>query len=105
MAASVFDSPLYTKLFPSGDTGRLFTDSAAIRAMLLVEGALAKVQGKLGVIPDESGAAIHRASLEITVDPGAIAASTGQNGVCVPGLVTAFRKEMEAPEQDRKSVV
>ena len=98
MAASVFDSPLYAKLFPSGDTGRLFTDSAAIRAMLLVEGALAKVQGKLGVIPDESGAAIHRASLEITVDPGAIAASTGQNGVCVPGLVTAFRKEMEAPE-------
>ena len=98
MAASVFDSPLYTKLFPSGDTGRLFTDSAAIRAMLLVEGALAKVQGKLGVIPDESGAAIHRASLEITVDPGAIAASTGQNGVCVPGLVAAFRKEMKAPE-------
>jgi 3-carboxy-cis,cis-muconate cycloisomerase len=98
MAASVFDSPLYAKLFPSGDTGRLFTDSAAIRAMLLVEGALAKVQGKLGVIPDESGAAIHRASLEITVDPGAIAASTGQNGVCVPGLVSAFRKEMEAPE-------
>ncbi|MDA9265161.1 lyase family protein [bacterium] len=98
MAASVFDSPLYAKLFPSGDTGRLFTDSAAIRAMLLVEGALAKVQGKLGVIPDESGAAIHRASLEITVDPGAIAASTGQNGVCVPGLVAAFRKEMEAPE-------
>ncbi|MEJ6746912.1 MAG: lyase family protein [Yoonia sp.] len=98
MAASVFDSPLYAKLFPSGDTGRLFTDSAAIRAMLLVEGALAKVQGKLGVIPNESGAAIHRASLEITVDPGAIAASTGQNGVCVPGLVAAFRKEMEAPE-------
>ena len=97
MAASVFDSPLYAKLFPSGDTGRLFTDSAAIRAMLLVEGALAKVQGKLSVIPDESGAAIHRASLEITIDPGAIAASTGQNGVCVPGLVAAFRKEMEAP--------
>ena len=98
MAASVFDSPLYAKLFPSGDTGRLFTDSAAIRAMILVEGALAKVQGELGVIPDESGAAIHRASLEITVDPGAIATSTGQNGVCLPGLVAAFRKEMEAPE-------
>jgi len=98
MAASVFDSPLYAKLFPSGETGRLFTDSAAIRAMLLVEGALAKVQGNLGVIPNESGAAIHRASLEITVDPGAIATSTGQNGVCVPGLVQAFRKEMEAPE-------
>ncbi|MFT4707588.1 MAG: 3-carboxy-cis,cis-muconate cycloisomerase [Ascidiaceihabitans sp.] len=98
MAASVFDSPLYAKLFPAGDIGRLFTDSAAMRAMLLVEGALAKVQGKQGVIPEDSGAAIHRASLEITIDPGAIATSTGQNGVPVPGLIAAFRKEMEAPE-------
>jgi 3-carboxy-cis,cis-muconate cycloisomerase len=98
MAASVFDSPLFAKLFPSGDMGRLFTDSAAIRAMLLTEGALAKVQGKQGVIPAESGAAIHRASLEIAIDPGAIAISTGQNGVPLPGLIAAFRKEMEAPE-------
>ena len=98
MAASVFDSPLFAKLFPTGEMGRLFTDTAALRAMLLVEGALAKVQGKLGVIPEDSGAAIHRASLEIAIDPGAIATSTGQNGVPVPGLVDAFRKEMEAPE-------
>lgn len=98
MAASVFDSALYAKLFPTGDAGRLFTDSAAVRAMLLVEGALAKAQGNQGVIPEISSAAIHRASLEITVDPGAIADTTGQNGVSVPGLVAAFRKEMEAPE-------
>jgi 3-carboxy-cis,cis-muconate cycloisomerase len=98
MAASVFDSPLFAKLFPTGDAGRLFIDSAAVRAMLLVEGALAKVQGKQGVIPETSGAAIHRASLEIAIDPGAIATSTGQNGVPVPGLLAAFRKEMQAPE-------
>tara|TARA_R110000765_G_scaffold104477_1_gene194294 strand:+ start:9182 stop:10516 length:1335 start_codon:yes stop_codon:yes gene_type:complete len=98
MAASVFDSPLYAQLFQTGDAGRLFSDSAAIRAMLLVEGALAKVQGSLGVIPEISAAAIHRASLEIQVDPGAIAASTGENGVCVPGLLAQFRSEMQAPE-------
>lgn len=98
MAASVFDSPLYAHLFATGETGRLFSDSAAIRAMLLVEGALAKVQGELGVIPELSAAAIHRASLEIQIDPGAIAEATGENGVCVPGLVAAFRKEMQAPE-------
>ncbi|ABG33391.1 3-carboxy-cis,cis-muconate cycloisomerase [Roseobacter denitrificans] len=98
MAASVFDSPLYSKLFPVGETGRLFSDSAAIRAMLLVEGALAKAQGKLGIIPETSAAAIHRATLEIQIDPGALATSTGQNGVCVPGLVDAFRAEMNAPE-------
>ena len=98
MAASLFDSPLYAQLFNTGDAGRLFSDSAAIRAMLLVEGALAKVQGGLGVIPELSAAAIHRASMEIQVDPGAIAGATGQNGVCVPGLVVAFRAEMNAPE-------
>ncbi|MGJ5618398.1 lyase family protein [Sulfitobacter sp. MF3-043] len=98
MAASVFDSPLYAQLFDTGEAGRLFSDSAAIRAMLLVEGALAKVQGSLGVIPELSAAAIHRASMEIQVDPGAIAEATGQNGVSVPGLVSAFRAEMNAPE-------
>ncbi|MGA9254650.1 MAG: lyase family protein [Roseobacter sp.] len=98
MAASVFDSPLYARLFPTGDTGRLFSDSAALRAMLLVEGALAKAQGQAGIIPEISAAAIQRASLEIQIDPGAIAQETGQNGVCVPGLVNAFRTEMNAPE-------
>ncbi|WP_176249708.1 lyase family protein [Sulfitobacter sp. HGT1] len=98
MAASVFDSPLYAQLFPTGDAGRLFSDTAAIRAMLLVEGALAKVQGALGVIPELSAAAIHRASLEIQVDPGAIAKATGENGVSVPGLLAQFRAEMQAPE-------
>lgn len=98
MAASVFDSPLYARLFDTGETGRLFSDSAAVRAMLLVEGALAKVQGGLGVIPETAGAAIHRASLEIAVDPGALAKGTGENGVCVPSLVAAFRAEMNAPE-------
>ncbi|MCV3270503.1 lyase family protein [Roseobacter sinensis] len=98
MAASVFDSPLHAQLFPTGETGRLFSDSAALRAMLLVEGALAKAQGEMGIIPDISAAAIHRASLEIQIDPGALAEATGQNGVSVPGMVAAVRAEMSAPE-------
>lgn len=98
MAASVFDSVLYARLFDPGEAGRLFTDSAAVRAMLLVEGALAKVQGAQGIIPEISAAAIHRASLEIRVDPGALAQGTGQNGVSVPALLEQFRAEMQAPE-------
>lgn len=98
MAASVFDSPLYAQLFPTGEVGRLFSDSAVLRAMLLVEGALAKAQGAAGEIPEISAAAIHRAGLEVQIDSGALAQSTGQNGVCVPGLVAAFRSAMNAPE-------
>ncbi|KEJ88068.1 lyase family protein [Sulfitobacter donghicola] len=98
MAASVFDSPLYAHLFPTGEAGRLFSDTAAIRAMLLVEGALARAQGAQGIIPELSAKAIQRATMEIQVDPGSIARSTGENGVSVPGLVAAFRAEMNAPE-------
>lgn len=98
MAASVFDSPLYAHLFPTGEAGRLFSDTAAIRAMLLVEGALAHAQGAKGIIPELSAKAIQRATLEIQIDPGAIARATGENGVSVPGLVAAFRAEMNAPE-------
>lgn len=98
MASSVFDSPLHSHLFPTGDAGRLFSDTAALRAMLLVEGALALAQGAQGLIPELSAKAIQRATMEIQIDPGAIAKATGENGVSVPGLVTAFRAEMNAPE-------
>lgn len=98
MAASVFSSALYCQLFPTGDVGRLWSDSAEVRAMLLVEGALAKVQGAQGVIPDTSASFIHRSSLEVQIDPAGLSDATGQNGVCVPALLAAFRTAMEAPE-------
>ena len=98
MAASVFSSALYAQLFPTGEVGRLWSDSAELRAMLLVEGALAKVQGAQGVIPEISAAFIHRSSLEVQIDPAGLALDTGQNGVSVPALVVAFRTAMQAPE-------
>ncbi|WP_050928191.1 class-II fumarase/aspartase family protein [Aestuariivita boseongensis] len=98
MAASVFDSLIYTRLFPTGETARLFSDTAEVRAMLLVEGALAKVQGAQGIIPEISAQAIHRATMELQIDPAALAAPTGENGVSVPGLLAAFRSAMNAPE-------
>ncbi|TMV07609.1 adenylosuccinate lyase family protein [Ruegeria sediminis] len=98
MTGSVFDSALFSRLFPTGEMGRLFTDSAELRAMLLVEGMLAKVQGDQGIIPPESAQAIAHAAMEVQLDPGALAQATGENGVSVPALVAAFRAEMQAPE-------
>ncbi|MGJ8583709.1 MAG: class-II fumarase/aspartase family protein [Marinosulfonomonas sp.] len=98
MPASPFDSPLYKDLFFDAEVGKLFTDSAEIRAMMVVEGALAKAQGELGVIPELSAAAINRAALEIQLDPGALAKETGQSAVPVPAMAKAFRSEMQAPE-------
>ncbi|SFD49545.1 lyase family protein [Roseivivax sediminis] len=93
-----FSSHLYARLFPTGEVGRLFTDSAEIRAMMLVEGALAKAQGAAGIIPEISAAAIHRAAMEVQIDPADLAEATGENGVPVPALVAAFRAAMNAPE-------
>ncbi|MGV6812002.1 MAG: class-II fumarase/aspartase family protein [Brevirhabdus sp.] len=98
MAASPFDSALFRDLFHDDDAGKLFTDSAAVRAMLIVEGTLAKVQGELGLIPEDSAFFIHRSAMEVQIDPAGLSAQTGQDAVCVPALVNAFRKSMEAPE-------
>ncbi len=98
MSVSPFDSPLYRDLFTDVEVGQLFTDTADVRALMLVLGALAKVQGEQGVIPEVSGAFLHRAMMELQVDPGGLTEATGQNGVTIPGLVTALRKLLDAPE-------
>ncbi len=98
MPASAFDSAIYKGLFGDPEIATLFSDSAEVRAMLLVEGALAKVQGALGVIPQTSAQAIHRAAREVPIDPAGLAEATAQNAVVVPALVAALRDAMQAPE-------
>lgn len=98
MPAAPADSQLYRDLFGDPDTARLFTDSAELRAMLLVEGALARVQGQLGLIPPDAAAAIDRASQEVQIDPAGLAAETAVNGVPVIALLGAFRKALPSPQ-------
>ena len=73
MPASPADSALYRGLFSDDETVALFTDSAEIRAMLLVEGTLARVQGQLGLIPETAAAFIDRSAREVQIDPAALA--------------------------------
>ncbi|MBZ4689354.1 MAG: adenylosuccinate lyase family protein [Cereibacter sp.] len=98
MPAAPADSALYRNLFGDEETAALFSDSAEIRAMLLVEGALARVQGRLGVIPETAAAFIDRSSREVLIDPSALAEGVATDGVPVSGLVAAFRKAMQAPD-------
>jgi 3-carboxy-cis,cis-muconate cycloisomerase len=98
MPASPADSAIYRKLLGDEEVAALFTDSAETRAMLLVEGALAKVQGVVGLIPADAAAFIARAAREVQIDPAALAAETARNGVPVPGFLGAFRKVAEAPQ-------
>ncbi|MGB3278332.1 MAG: lyase family protein, partial [Pseudorhodobacter sp.] len=98
MPAAPADSALYRGLFSDDEVQTLFSDSAELRAMLLVEGALARVQGKLGLIPADAAAYIDRASREVSIDPSALSAATAANGVPVPAFLAAFRKDAGAPE-------
>ncbi|OUS08382.1 hypothetical protein A9Q96_02705 [Rhodobacterales bacterium 52_120_T64] len=98
MTFSPFDSPIYSTLYGDPEVRTLFTDSAEVRAMLLVEGTLAKVQGELGLIPLDSALYIHRASMEVQVDPAGLATGMAESGNPVQALVAAFGKAMEAPD-------
>nr|WP_275981943.1 lyase family protein [Frigidibacter sp. ROC022] len=83
------------------EIARLFTDSAELRAMMLVEGTLALVQGRLGLIPETAGSFLHRAAMEIQIDPAALAEETGRSAVPVPALVETMRKVLQAPDHAR----
>jgi 3-carboxy-cis,cis-muconate cycloisomerase len=98
MTASLYDSPTWRALFHDADLAPLFTDTADLRAMLLVMGTLALTQAKAGLVPDESAQMIQRASMEVQVDPAALAKVTAQTGDPVLALIAEFRAEMKAPE-------
>jgi 3-carboxy-cis,cis-muconate cycloisomerase len=98
MPAGPVDSLLCGRIPGDEDTARLSTDSAEIRAMLVVEGTLARVQGLLGVIPADVAALVDRASKEVEIDPVALADETALNGVPVPARLAAFRKASGTPE-------
>ena len=97
VATSPFDSAIYGELLHDGDVGELFGDDAVVGAMMRVEGALARVQGRLGLIPPASAAVIDRAMRELRVDPSSLARGTRAAGIPAPALVDALRAALQAP--------
>ena len=96
-------SAIWSGLYGDQEVATLFTDSAALRAMLVVEGALAQAQAKVGLIPAEAATVIQRASLDVVIDPAVLASGTASAGVPVPGLVEAFRAAL--PEANASAYV
>ncbi len=92
MTASPLDSAIYRELLSDQETAALFSDAAELWAMLRVEGALARVQGNLGVIPAKAAARIAEVAAKLEIDPESLAQSTASNGVLIPGLVAQLRK-------------
>ena len=97
MAVSPFDSVIFGPLFGAPATAALFSDAATVAAMVEVERALARAQGRCGVIPTAAAAAIDAGLADVAIPPEALAAGTAAAGVPVPALVEALRARL-APE-------
>lgn len=95
MTVSPFDSLIYQSLLSDGRIALLFSDHAAIARMLEFEAALARVQGRLGIIPAEAAKAIDDALANITLAPEALTEGVANAGVPVPALVAALRAEID----------
>ena len=76
MTVSLFDSELYGDLFSDREIVALLDDRARLRAMLEVEAALARVQGRLGVIPAAAATRIAEVAESLELDPAALAPGT-----------------------------
>ncbi|MGP3933723.1 lyase family protein [Nonomuraea sp. KM88] len=68
------------------------SDTAWLRAMLEAEAALARAQGRLGLIPAEAAAAIDRAAATLVPDPAGVAARSRQSATPVVPLVADLRQ-------------
>ncbi len=92
MAVSPFESAWAAPHLGDAGTAALFSDTAEVAAMVRVEMALAKVQGRLGVIPADAGETIALALDGVVVDPAALGLGMAGSGIPVPALVAALRK-------------
>ena len=93
---SPFDGAITAGLYGDAEVGALFSGAAEVRAMLRVEGALAEVEGALGIIPEASGRAIAAAAGKVAIAPEALAGGMASAGVPVAALVAAFRRSLGA---------
>lgn len=91
MSISPADSALYGNLFSDPELAETFSDSATIRAMLDIEAALARVQGRLGVIPAEAAERIADVASSFEPDLSDIASGTETSGVPIIPLVAQLR--------------
>ena len=92
MAVNPADSVVFGTLYGSDAMRAAFDEAALFRHMLAVEAALARVQGRLGIIPEAAAAQIGGAAAIVALDPAELAASVRRVGYPVVGLVAALSR-------------
>lgn len=94
MAVTPLDSTLFGPLLSEPELVAIFSDARLVAEMVAVERALARAQGRLGVIPAAHAAAIETGLADAVIDPAALAEDTAADGVPVPALVRALRRRV-----------
>src|SRR6516225_1067344 len=92
MPVHPMDSPVMGALYGSDAMRAIFDERAWFQRMLDVEAALARVQARLGVIPENAGAAISAAASVENLDFGELAASARNVGYPVVGVVRGLSR-------------
>ncbi len=92
MPTNPADSPILGTLYGSDAMRAVFDERAYFQRMLDVEAALARVQGRLGIIPADAAAAITAAARFENLDGAELAASARNVGYPVVGLVQGLSR-------------
>jgi 3-carboxy-cis,cis-muconate cycloisomerase len=87
MAASIIDSKIFGDMFSDADMRRVWSDENRTAKYLDVERALAKVQGRLGLIPQEAADEIVRNCELSQIDWDKLKARTEQIGYPIIAVV------------------
>lgn len=94
MTVSPLDSALYAGLFADSEVAAPFSDEAELRALLRVEAALARVQGRLGIIPAQAAEKIAKTAEAFAPEPKSLAEGIAADGIPIPALVAALRESV-----------
>lgn len=86
------DSPVLGTLYGSDAARAAFDERAWFQHMLDVEAALARVQARLGIIPEDAAAAITSAARVENLDTSELAASVRNVGYPVVGVVKGLSR-------------
>lgn len=96
MSFSPTDSKLLSLLFSDARVGAFFSDEAFVRSLLEVEAALARAQGRLGVIPAGAATSIAAAAPALEVDLERLRAGIENDGFPVIDLLRQLREGVGA---------
>jgi 3-carboxy-cis,cis-muconate cycloisomerase len=96
MAATVFDSAIFRDTFATPAMRDIFSEPATVARYVEVEVALAQVEARLGIIPQDAADSIKRLASAKDIDLSQLRQATNLVGYPIVGLVAQLAKQCGA---------